>query len=81
MYLYEFDSADFELQDSIAGYYVSGASQLPIDKHTVSDLFTELIHRNVEIRITDNLWDIADAVKQSSLNWSLCRMAYAKPRP
>lgn len=81
MYLYEFDSADFELQDSIAGYYVSGASRLPIAKHTVSDLFTEPLHRNVEIRITDNLWDIADAVKQSSLNWSLCRMAYAKPRP
>ena len=62
LYLYEFDIADFELQDEIAGYYVSKTSQVPIDKHQVSDLFLELIKRNVEIRITDNLWKIADEV-------------------
>ena len=80
LYLYEFDIADFELQDEIAGYYVSKTSQVPIDKHQVSDLFLELIKRNVEIRITDNLWKIADEVKASTLNWSLCRMNNAKPR-
>lgn len=47
----------------------------------LTDLFGELLKRNVEIRITDNLWDIADDVQASTLNWSLCRMANAKPRP
>lgn len=80
LYLYEFDPADFVLQDDVAGYYVASSTQVPIAKHQVNDLFAELIKRNVEIRITDNLWPIADAVKASSLNWSLCRMAFAQPR-
>lgn len=80
LYLYEFDTTDFELQDSIAGYYVSALSQTPIAKYVVTDLFSELIKRNVEIKITDNLWHIADEVKKSTLNWSLCRMGYAQPR-
>ena len=80
LYLYEFDISEFELQDEIAGYYVSKTSQVPIAKYQVSDLFSELIQRNVEIRITDNLWKIADEVKASTLNWSLCRMNNAKPR-
>ena len=49
-------------------------------KYQINDLFGELIKRNVEIRVVDNLWDIAEEVKTSTLNWSLCRMAYAKPR-
>ena len=31
-------------------------------------------------KIVDNLWDIADKVKESTLNWSLCRMKNAKPK-
>lgn len=80
LYLYEFDINDFELQDEIAGYYISKTPQIPIAKHKVSDLFSELMTRNVEIRVVDNLWDIADAIKSSTLNWSLCRMKNAKPK-
>lgn len=80
LYLYEFDITNFELQDEIAGYYISKTPQVPIAKHQVSDLFSELIQRNVEIRIADSLWKIADEVKASTLNWSLCRMNNAKPR-
>lgn len=80
LYLYEFDITDFELQDDVAGYYISKTPQVPIAKYQVSDLFSELIQRNVEIRITDNLWKIADEVKASTLNWSLCRMNNSKPR-
>lgn len=81
LYLYEFDPKDFVLQDEVAGYYVATVSQYPIAKYVLTDLFTELIKRNVEIRITDHLWDIADEVKKSTLNWSLCRMGNATPRP
>ena len=70
----------FELQDEIAGYYISKTSQVPIAKHKVIDIFSELMARNVEIRVVDNLWDIADRIKSSTLNWSLCRMKNAKPK-
>ncbi len=80
LYVYEFSPQDFELQDSVAGYYVAKTTQLPIGVHVFKDLFEELFRRNVELRVTDNLWDIADAVKASTLNWSLCRMANAAER-
>lgn len=80
LYLYEFNTDDFELQDDIAGYYIAKSPQIPKSKHVLDDLFSELIKRNVEIRIIDNLWSIADEVKTSTLNWSLCRMGFAQPR-
>lgn len=81
LYLYEFNAENFVLQDSIAGYYVARTTQYPERKYVLTDLLSELVRRNVEIRIADNLWDIADAVRDSTLNWSLCRMANATPRP
>lgn len=78
LYVYEFDSGNFELQDNVAGYYVSQAVEKPINKFVFDDLLTELIKRNIEIRIVDNLWTIAEQVKTSTLNWSLCRMAFAQ---
>lgn len=80
LYLYEFDVSGFELQDEIAGYYVSKSPQKPKEKYVINDLLAELIKRNVEITITDNLWNIADEIKKTTLNWSLCRMGYAQPR-
>lgn len=81
LYLYEFDPRDFALQDDVAGYYVAKVAQYPIACTKVTDLLDELVRRKVEIRVVDNLWHMADAVKNSTLNWSLCRMANATPRP
>ena len=78
LYLYEFDDDDFELQDEIAGYYVSKTPQIPILVHELDDLFNEMFKRNVELRVVDNLWDICDEIKRSSFNWSMCRMGFAK---
>ncbi|MDF2544223.1 MAG: hypothetical protein K0S47_3941 [Herbinix sp.] len=80
LFLYEFNPEEFELQDSIAGYYISKASQIPIAKHTIHDLFGALFERNVELRVVTNLWDISDRIKESTLNWSMCRMGHAQPR-
>ncbi|MDD4111694.1 MAG: hypothetical protein PHC56_01520 [Herbinix sp.] len=80
LYLYEFNTDDFILQDGIAGYYVAKSTQVPKEKYILNDLLMELCKRNVEIRIVDNLWSIADEVKASTLNWSLCRMAFAQQR-
>ena len=80
LYIYEFLPDDFSLLDPIAGYYVAKTKQIPKAKYMISDPLGELLERGVEVRFVDNLWKIADAVKVSSLNWSLCRMANARPR-
>lgn len=79
LYLYEFDPAAFRLQDAAAGYYVAETAQIPGAVHVCGDLFAALIRRKVEIRVADRLWEIAEAVRQSTLNWSLIRMANAQP--
>ncbi|WP_100333466.1 DUF6886 family protein [Bacillus alkalisoli] len=80
LYLYEFDSTPFYLQDENAGYYVSEKPVEPVDKVVVTDLFEALFERNVEVRVTDNLWNISDEIQQTSFNWSMCRMGNAQPR-
>lgn len=80
VYLYEFDPSNFYLQDEIAGYYVSESSQIPINKIVITDLFSELFKRKVELRVVDNLWDLRDEIINTSLNWSMCRMGNATER-
>lgn len=80
LYLYEFDPSDFILQDEIAGYYVSDKKQKPVNKIVIMDVFKELFDRNVELRVMPNLWDLAEDIKKTTLNWSLCRMSNAEKR-
>jgi len=78
LYLYEFDASEFTLLDEIAGYFTSVKPQIPIHKIEVVNLFAEQFRRNVELRLVDNLWDISREIQQTTLNWSLCRMKFAK---
>lgn len=80
LYLYEFNPCGFYLQDEIAGYYVCESEQKPINKFVVGDLPAELAKRNVQVEFVDNLWQIAQEVQKSTLNWSLCRMSFAQPK-
>lgn len=80
LYLYEFDPLNFYMQDKCAGYYVSEYTEVPIRRIQIDDLFVELLKRNIEIRLINNLWILADAVKKSTLNFSICDMANAQPR-
>ena len=80
-YLYEFDPRDFVLQDAVAGYYVAKTTQIPLKRCALTGLFQELVRRKVEVRLVDNLWEMADAVMASTLQWSLCKMGNALPRP
>jgi len=80
LYLYEFDTTDFTLQDKSAGYYVSEKTQIPIARIVIQDLFKELLNRKVEVRIIDNLWDLCEKIKNTSFNWSMCRMGNAKKK-
>ena len=80
LYLYEFDTSTFYLQDPQAGYYVSEQIQQPISVTKIDNLFNELFKRGVEVRILNNLRTLAEEVENSTLNWSLCRMANAMPK-
>ena len=66
------------IQDDVAGYYISQKPQKAIKKIVVNDIFAELIKRNIEVRIVPNLEKVSDRVKKTKLDWSLCRMRYAK---
>ena len=80
LYLYEFDVTNFYF-DETAGFFVSDKTEKPIGVVKYNDLLDEQFTKNVEVRILNNLWEIAEAVKKSTLTWSLCRMHNAKPKP
>lgn len=81
LYSYEFDDTEFYLLDECAGYYVSEKVQKPCAVHKITNLEAELKKHNAELRTIDNLWNIAEEIKRTTFNWSICRMAFAKPKP
>ena len=81
LYIYEFSTSNFYLQDEPAGFYVSEHTELPISIVKYENLYDELFKRNVEVRLLNNLWELGELVKESSLHWSLCRMVNAEPKP
>lgn len=78
LYVYEFDIANFYQG---GGFYVSEETEIPISVTKHENLYEELFRRNVEVRILNNLWELGEEVQKSSLQWSLCRMANAIPKP
>lgn len=78
LYCYEFPADNFDLIDQCAGYYICYHPVVPISVKPISDLVTELLNRNVELRFTPSLVQLADAVSKSTLNFSLIRMRNAK---
>ncbi len=78
LYIYEFETTNFYLQDQTAGYYVSEYEEKPIDVITVNDIMNEHIIRKTEFRIIPSLWDLREEIVKSTLNFSLCRLKNAK---
>jgi hypothetical protein len=66
IYLYEFDPSNFYF-DKTAGFYVSDKTEIPIGVVKYENLFEEQFRRNVEVRILNNLWELGEAVKASTL--------------
>ena len=79
LYVYEFEPTNFYFDES-AGFYVSDQTEIPVSVTKYENLYEELFKRNVEVRILNNLWELGEAVQQSTLKWSLCRMANAQPK-
>lgn len=79
--IYTFDSAPFKVQDVGAGYWVSLEAVAPIAEEKVSSPLTRLLREEIEIRITPSLWQLREAVADSSLEFSIIRMRNAAPPP
>jgi hypothetical protein len=77
LYLYEFLQDDFTVIDKIAGYYVTYKPVIPTSVTIIDDCIATLLNKNVELRFTPSLTQIAEKVKSSSLNYSLIRMRNA----
>ena len=80
LFLYEFDTKDFALQDEVAGFYTALTPQIPKEKHILSDIMGALNRFEVELRTADNLWELSEDIQTSTLDWFISRMRFAKPR-
>jgi hypothetical protein len=78
LYCYEFAADSFTLIDECAGYYISYHPVVPILVKPISDIMAEILNRNVELRFTPSIVQLAEAVSKSTLNFSLIRMRNAK---
>jgi hypothetical protein len=78
LYCYEFLPDDFMLIDECAGYYISYKPVVPVVITVINDIMAALLSRDIELRLMPSLTDIADAVRNSSLQFSLIRMRNAK---
>ncbi len=71
--LYVFDATPFELQDPIAGYYVTRQAVEPLMELAVDDPLGVLLARNVEFRVLASLERLRAAVIGSTLGFSVIR--------
>jgi hypothetical protein len=77
LYCYEFPADYFALIDECAGYYISYHPVAPLSVTPVEDIISALLSRNIELRFTPSLIQLADAVSRSTLNFSNIRMRNA----
>ena len=80
LYCYHLPPKTFECIDECAGYYVSREPVVPARVEIIDDPMGELLRRGVELRFVPSLWDLRDAVVESSLQFSFIRMRNALPR-
>jgi len=80
LYLYEFNPSNFYPRGDGPGYHVSEHTEVPISMTRIDNMFDRMFERNIEVRILNNLWNLADAARNSTVRWSFRCMANAKPR-
>jgi len=77
LFCYQTPEAGFKLVDRCAGYFHSTSAVEPIGVEVVEDCLAALAARDVEIRILPSLWELHDAVVDSTLSYSIIRMRNA----
>jgi hypothetical protein len=78
LFRYTLPDSPFQLNDAIAGHWVSRQSVEPLSIEPVGDLLAALIHSNVELRVTPSLMEIWQRVIQSTLQFSGTRLRNAR---
>lgn len=78
LYLYELDPVDFHLQDPVAGNYVSYKTVKPVKVTVITDVLSEFKKRDVSLKFQENLHPLANQIIESSFDYSLIRMRFAK---
>lgn len=77
LFCYELPRGYFTLLDDCAGYFICPGPVQPLEVVEIGDVMEELLKRNIELRFTPSLINIADDVARSTLNYSIIRMRNA----
>ncbi|MEK4251783.1 DUF6886 family protein [Paenibacillus sp. FSL W7-1287] len=79
LFRYTFPKESFEMEDGIAGYYISTVSVEPLRIEPIENLLLEIVKRKVELRFTPNLYPIKESILSSSIDdYSIIRFRNAK---
>lgn len=81
LYQYEFNPQGFTCVDEIAGYWISREPVVPIAETKIDNILAVLQRHDVELRVLQSLWELREAVINSTLGYSIIRMNKAQPPP
>ena len=79
LYQYEFSPETFQLENSIAGHYISLEPVVPRSVTKIDDLLGALLSYDVELRVMPSLWKLREQVIHSTLQFSIIRFRNARP--
>lgn len=74
LYCYAMPGETFSLHDAGAAYWISAQAVTPDGSETLGDLPAALAERGATLRVLPSLWELHDAVRASSLLFSMIRM-------
>jgi hypothetical protein len=80
LHCYVMPAATFTLHDEGAGYWISDRAVTPDGVETLIDLPAAIAERGATLRVLPSLWELHDAVRTSSLVFSMIRMRNAGGR-
>jgi hypothetical protein len=81
LYIYSMPADTFGLEDANAGHYISRQAVTPAGVQVIDQPLAHLAQRDVELRVMPSLWDLREAVLDSTLDFSITRMRNAAPAP
>jgi len=79
VFLYRLPEEPFTSYDETAGYWVAREPVEPLEVVEIPDLLEEHRRAGIELRVTENLWPLWEAVIESTLEFSGIRLRNARP--
>ena len=81
LYRYSFDATPFAPWPEASGQWISTTTVEPVDVTPVGDLLEAHAEAEIELRTVPHLWPLHDFVQRGPWDFSIVRMANARPRP